>query len=187
MVKTGTTETTHKKVLKCNSHNSMKKRYMILCVCAAQLCPAPLDPMDPMEPARLLCPQNFPGKNTAVVVIFYSRGSPWPGIKPTSPVSPALAAGFFTTAPPRKPDTVVLWEQQRGSMPEMESGSLPREVSISLRSEYAHSGRWLCPEWLLSSCLHLTALLRPFHPPSHLPVTFSWNPDLSTWSDLILL
>ena len=28
---------------------------------------------------------------------------PNPGIKPTSPVSPALAGGFFTTAPPGKP------------------------------------------------------------------------------------
>ena len=26
-----------------------------------------------------------------------------PGIKPTSPASPALAGGFFTTAPPGKP------------------------------------------------------------------------------------
>jgi len=28
---------------------------------------------------------------------------PHPGIKPTSPESPALAGGFFTTEPPGKP------------------------------------------------------------------------------------
>ena len=28
----------------------------------------------------------------------------YPGIKPASPMSPALAGGFFTTAPPGKPD-----------------------------------------------------------------------------------
>ena len=28
---------------------------------------------------------------------------PYPGIKPASPVSPALAGGFFTTEPPGKP------------------------------------------------------------------------------------
>ena len=29
-----------------------------------------------------------------------------PGIKPTSPASPALASGFFTTESPRKPSNV---------------------------------------------------------------------------------
>ena len=29
---------------------------------------------------------------------------PDPGIEPTSPVSPALASGFFTTEPPGKPE-----------------------------------------------------------------------------------
>ena len=32
-----------------------------------------------------------------------SRDLPDPGIKPTSPVSPALACGFFTPEPPGKP------------------------------------------------------------------------------------
>ena len=35
---------------------------------------------------------------------FLSPGDlPDPGIKPASPVSPALSGGFFTTEPPRKP------------------------------------------------------------------------------------
>ena len=32
----------------------------------AQLCPTLCDPMDCMQPARLLCPWDFPGKNTGV-------------------------------------------------------------------------------------------------------------------------
>ena len=50
--------------------------------------------------------------------IFQARALEWlpfpppgllpdPGIKPESPVSPALAARFFTTAPPGKPITDV--------------------------------------------------------------------------------
>ena len=35
--------------------------------------------------------------------ISFPGGLPNPGIKPTSPASPALADGFFTTEPPRKP------------------------------------------------------------------------------------
>ena len=36
---------------------------------------------------------------------FPSLGDlPNPGIKPTSPVSPALASEFFTTVPPGKPN-----------------------------------------------------------------------------------
>ena len=31
-----------------------------------------------LEPTRLLCPWNFPGKNTGWVAIPYSRGSTWP-------------------------------------------------------------------------------------------------------------
>ena len=37
-------------------------------------------------------------------LLFPTLGDlPCPGIKPASPVSPALASGFFTTEPPRKP------------------------------------------------------------------------------------
>ena len=31
-----------------------------------------------------------------------------PGTEPESPVSPALAGGFFTTVPPGKPKTIIL-------------------------------------------------------------------------------
>ena len=50
---------------------------------------------------RLLCPQDFPDKNTSVGCIFLLPGNlPDPGIQL---VSPAFADRFFTTAPPGKP------------------------------------------------------------------------------------
>ena len=51
---------------------------------------------DSMEPARLLCPWDFPGKNTAVGCHAFLPGDlSDPGIQPTSP---ALAGRFFTTS-----------------------------------------------------------------------------------------
>ena len=46
-------------------------------------------------PARLLCPWDSPGKNTTVGYHAFSRGSSNPGIKPSSPVAPALQGDFF--------------------------------------------------------------------------------------------
>ena len=40
-------------------------------------------------PARLLCPWNFPGKNTGVVAILFPRESSWPRVSRT-------AGRFFT-------------------------------------------------------------------------------------------
>ena len=55
------------------------------------------------EPTRPLHPQDFPGKNTGVGCHSLLQGNlPNPGIEPTSLLSPALARGFFTTAPPGK-------------------------------------------------------------------------------------
>ena len=48
---------------------------------------AAYDPMD----CRLLCPWNFPGKNTGADYHFLSKDLLNPGIKPASLVSPALA------------------------------------------------------------------------------------------------
>ena len=50
-----------------------------------------------LQPAKLLSPQDFQGKNTGV---DSSGDLSNPGIKPTSP---ALAGGFFTTEPPGNP------------------------------------------------------------------------------------
>ena len=37
------------------------------------------------QPTRLLCPQDFPGKNTGWVAVPSSRGLPYSGIEPRSP------------------------------------------------------------------------------------------------------
>ena len=52
----------------------------------------------------LLCPCDFPGKNTGVGCHFLLQGILLTrGIEPTSPLSFALAGRFFTTEPPGKP------------------------------------------------------------------------------------
>ena len=72
-----------------------------------------------LQPARLLCPWDFPGKNIGVP--FPLPGDlPDPGIKSTSPASPALAGRSFTTESPVKwrrqwhPTPVLLPGQSHG-------------------------------------------------------------------------
>ena len=65
---------------------------MLIC---AQVCPTLLRPHG-LEPTRLLCPWDFPGKNTGVGCHFLLQGIV-PNSGTESP-SPALAEGFFTTS-----------------------------------------------------------------------------------------
>ena len=52
-------------------------------------------------------PMGFSRQECWSGLLFSPRGDlPDPGIKPTSPVSPALADRFFTTEPPGKPMTL---------------------------------------------------------------------------------
>ena len=62
-----------------------------------------------LQPARLVCPCDFPGKNTGVRCHFLLQGSSDPGIRPTSLVSPALAGRSFTTS--------ATWEAQPEFLP----------------------------------------------------------------------
>ena len=56
------------------------------------------------EPAMFLCLWDFSGKNPGVGLPFLPPGGlPNLGIKPPTPVYPALAAVFFTTKPLEKP------------------------------------------------------------------------------------
>ena len=57
-----------------------------------------------LQPARFLCPWNFPGKNTGMGCHFLLQGNllNW-GTELTSLESPTFAGGFLTTAPYRKP------------------------------------------------------------------------------------
>ena len=59
------------------------------------------DSLQPCElwPARLLCPWNFPGKNTGGLPCPPPEALLDPGTEPEIFMSPALAGGFFTTTP----------------------------------------------------------------------------------------
>ena len=59
-----------------------------------------------LSPARLFCPKDFPGRILERVAISFSRGFPQP--RDQTHVS-ALASGFFTTEPPRKPMCVNIY------------------------------------------------------------------------------
>ena len=66
-------------------------------------------PSHELQPTRLLCPWDSPGKNTGVGCHALLQGIfPGPGIEHTSPVSLALAGGFFTTKPLGKPRIVQI-------------------------------------------------------------------------------
>ena len=82
----------------CKSNQTPKVVVVVVVVLVTQSCPTLCDPMDH---ARLLCPWDFPGKNTGVGSHFLLQGNlPDPGIEL---MSPALAGRFFTTEPPGKP------------------------------------------------------------------------------------
>ena len=64
----------------------------------AKLCPSLATPMDYSPPSSSV--HDFPGKNTGVGCPFPSPGDlPGPGIKPASPVSPALQTDSLSTEP----------------------------------------------------------------------------------------
>ena len=67
--------------------------FFLICACSVALqCPPVCDS------ARLLCLWNLPGKNIRLDCHFLLQGIfPTQGIKPPSPVSPALVGEFFTT------------------------------------------------------------------------------------------
>ena len=68
----------------------------------AQLCPTLVTSWTIAHQAPL--PMEFSSQEYCSGVPFPIPGDlPNPGTEPTSPVSPALASGFFTTKPPEKP------------------------------------------------------------------------------------
>ena len=65
---------------------------------SAYLCSVLSHSLWPQWRARLLCPWDFPGKNTGMGCHFLLQGNlPDPGIEPASLVSLALVGEFFTT------------------------------------------------------------------------------------------
>ena len=88
--------------LKKESIVLQRKTRVCSCVCA-QSCPSLFAPMDCSQPARLLCPWNFPGTNTGVGCHFLFEGIfLTQGLKLASLASSSLAGGSFTTEPPGK-------------------------------------------------------------------------------------
>ena len=78
--------------------------YLLLFCCVCSVVSDTLRPHG-LEPARLLCPWDFPGKNTEVGCHFLLQGIfPTQRIEPASPASPAFQV-----------DSLPLW--QRGSLP----------------------------------------------------------------------
>ena len=75
----------------------------VVIIYPACACSVACDSWDPMnlQPARLLCPWNFPGKNTGVSCCFLLQGIF--STKGLNPMSPTLAGGFYITELPRKP------------------------------------------------------------------------------------
>ena len=72
-------------------------------VCSVvQLCPILCDPMV-CSPPHFFVHGIFQARILKWVTICYPEDLPNPGIKPTSLASPALAGGFFITAPPGNP------------------------------------------------------------------------------------
>ena len=75
----------------------------MLCWCLhEQSCPPFCDPMDCSPPGPLF--MGLPRQEDWSGLPFLSLGDlPHPGIKPETPMSPALAGSFFTAAPAGKP------------------------------------------------------------------------------------
>ena len=89
----------------CRELNIKKKKQFImvlqlntLCVCCHSAVSNSLRPHR-LEPTMLLCPWNFPGKNTGVCCCYFLlQETLSPRDQPTSLVSPALAGRFLTTS-----------------------------------------------------------------------------------------
>ena len=76
--------------------------YSVLCY--SQSCPTLCDPIDCSLPGFSLS-MDF---SRSCLPCPTSGDIPNPGVKPKSPMSPALAGGFFTTVPHRKPSGILL-------------------------------------------------------------------------------
>ena len=64
---------------------------------------------------------------------------PHPGIKPESPMSPALAGGFFTTEPPGKPTEALC--------PSQSCTHLERTSYHNFRASWANDATWFLSSW----------------------------------------
>ena len=127
---------------------------------------------------------------------------PNPGIKPESLVSPALATGFFTTAPPGKPNQNIpclknLWHFSLPTekTPNLEAIQSPPHGSKSSPDCYFASGHVIHFPSCLPQCLSPFCLLRLGLPAPHFihekcpsfPSNSSWKPTRSLFLVFSLL
>ena len=84
---------------------------VLLCVCAwVCLVVSNFLQLHGLELSRLLCPWDFPGKNTSGLPFPPPGDLLYTPIEPESLVSPALAGGFFIVAPPGKPRFLLFFQ-----------------------------------------------------------------------------
>ena len=82
---------------------SWHQYFVCVCVClVTQLYPTLCNPMDSCPPGSSVH-GIFQVSYWSQLLFPIPGDLPNPGIEPASPESPALAGGFFTTAPPEKP------------------------------------------------------------------------------------
>ena len=82
-------------------HSAWNTVNALLFALVAKSCPTLCDPMAPLS-------RGFPGKNTGLGCRFLLQGIfLTQGLNSRPLLSPALAGGFFTTEPPRKPKCFI--------------------------------------------------------------------------------
>ena len=87
----------------------------------------------------------FPGKNTGVGCHLFLQGNlPDSGVAPAFPASPALAARFSTTEPPRKPNPSTYFLL----LPPLWSHRLNLSLTLGIQaSQYVQKREWRILPW----------------------------------------
>ena len=93
---------------------------------------------------------------------------PDPGIEPRSPVSPALAGGFFTVEPPGKPLSQLRWLQTH----EIDIGAIHRDYSDVTSSIFT----CMCVHVCVALCKTCVCVALQNHHHSSDTVTSPWDP-----------
>ena len=129
------------------------------CCMVAKFCLTLEAPYNCMQPTRLLCPQDFPGKNTGVGCHFLLQGIFDPGIEL---MSPTLAGRVFTTEPLGKPLFLNNYAKELETSEQIESEYFQRKPEFLFHDRFClargvtllfHSSCCLSPKQLqIFSC-----------------------------------
>ena len=111
--------------------------FLSCCCVVAKFCLTLATPYNGMSPTRLLCPWDFPGKNTGVGCRFLLQGIFDPGVEL---MSPTLAGGVLTTEPLGKPLFLNNYAKEL-------------ETSEQVKSEYfQRKPEFLFHDWFCLAC-----------------------------------